>query len=386
MKSRLIKRLWLLPCLILLLVTSEVEVSADNYQLLRRSPEGYSAVEPGRAFQFPEDHLPHEGYRIEWWYLTANLTSDTGEKYGIHWTLFRQSMSSDDNPGGWSSNQIWMAHAALSSPDGHVYEERFARGGIGQAGVSIQPEGNFEAWMDNWSLKGESTAPVPGSLNFTVNGTDVSLQLAANTPWVLQGDKGYSQKSAQGQASYYYSQPHINVVGRLSEKLSKKLSEEPSEDGSEAREEVSLTGKAWLDREWSSQPLAPDQPGWDWLSIHLDDGNALMIYRLRQSGGEDWYSGSWISPGGESESLTPDDIVFEPLETTQVETGEGEFRDLPLQWRVRLPGKKRQWTVTAANSNQWLDTAFPYWEGPVVVTDTGSGLSVGEGYLELTGY
>lgn len=362
------KSIALLVCLIL--SVDKYTAFADDYQLLRSSPVGYSKVEPGKAFHFPQDHLPHEGYRIEWWYLTANLASESGEQYGIHWTLFRQSMDANPNPGGWSSNQVWMAHGALSQPDGHVYEERFARGGIGQAGVTIESGGAFTAWMDDWSLTGTSNEPLPGDLKFTVNDIEISLDLDASTPWVLQGNQGYSQKSAQGQASYYYSQPHINVVGRLSEQ----------------GQEIKLTGKAWLDREWSSQPLAPDQPGWDWLSIHLDDGYALMIYRLRQTSGDDWYSGSWISPKGVSETLVPGDIVFEPLSTTEVKTADSQYRSLPLQWQIRLPEKKLGWTVQASSPNHWLNTAFPYWEGPVVVTDMASGLTVGAGYLELTGY
>jgi len=358
-------------CLSLLFVVMvQPDAVADDYQLLRSSPEGYAAVEQGRPFHFPQDHLPHEEYRIEWWYLTANLKSEKGQQYGVHWTLFRQSMNANKNPGGWSSNQIWMAHAALSLPEGHEYEERFARGGIGQAGVIVEPTGGFSAWMDNWSLQGLSDDPFPGSLRFTVKDIDVSLNLGANTPWVLQGNNGFSQKSAKGQASYYYSQPHIDVVGSLSHQGTK----------------VQLSGKAWLDREWSSQPLAPDQPGWDWLSLHFDDGYALMIYRLRQSSGGDWYSGTWITPAGKSESLKPEDIVFEPLESTKVKTGPDEFRNLPLRWQVRLPSKNRQWTVQALSENNWLNTTFPYWEGPVSVTDTVSGMPAGAGYLELTGY
>ena len=29
-----------------------------------------------------------------------------------------------------------------------------------------------------------------------------------------------------------------------------------------------------MDREWSSQPLAPDQTGWDWFSLHLTSGES----------------------------------------------------------------------------------------------------------------
>ena len=51
---------------------------------------------------------------------------------------------------GWSSPQVWFAHAAVTTPEAHFSTERFARGGIGQAGVTVEP---FRAWIDEWRLK-----------------------------------------------------------------------------------------------------------------------------------------------------------------------------------------------------------------------------------------
>ncbi len=342
----------------------------DAYQLLRSDPAGYAAVVPGKELAFPRDHLPHKDYRIEWWYLTANLQTPDLAQYGVHWTLFRQSMSPAPDPGGWASNQVWMAHAALTTPAGHIYQQRFARGGIGQAGVEKDDEGRFAAWMDDWVWRGAGArpcpCPLPGQLEFSLPGYQVSLHLDASSPWVLQGNQGYSKKSELGQASYYYSQPHINIAGTV------------VHDG----KTQPLTGLGWLDREWSSQPLAPNQPGWDWLSIHLDDGHALMVYRLRQKDASDWISGSWVAPDGSAFSLGPEDITFEPLEVTRLKTAHGVVRELPLRWRVELPKRELVFEIVADDPNHWLDTAFPYWEGPVSV----SGSSSGRGYLELTGY
>ena len=108
-------------------------------------------------------------------------------------------------------------------------------------------------------------------LELTASGADFSyaLRLDADRPLVLQGDAGYSRKSDRGQASYYYSQPWFNATGRLI------IDDQP----------VEVTGLAWMDREWSSQPLAPDQTGWDWFSLHLNSGEKLMLYRLRQKDG-----------------------------------------------------------------------------------------------------
>jgi predicted secreted hydrolase len=86
--------------------------------------------------------------------------------------------------------------------------------------------------------------------------------------WWRRGDGGYSVKSAGGQASHYYSQPFYTVTGRVTE----------------GGREVAVTGQAWLDREWSSQPLAADQTGWDWFSLMFDDGARLMGFRLRDGG------------------------------------------------------------------------------------------------------
>ena len=357
-------------------------LASEAYQLLRGDPAGYAAVVPGKALKFPEDHLPHPDYRIEWWYLTANLIDASGAHYDVHWTLFRQSMSPLADPGGWSSNQVWMAHAALSTPEGHVYKQQFARGGIGQAGVewtttnkvTANPESTtatnspdqFQAWLDNGMLKGQGSSPLPGQLSFTVEDFEVSLNLNVATPWVLQGDAGYSRKSNMGQASYYYSQPHITITGEVTRN----------------QQTTNLTGQGWLDREWSSQPLAPNQPGWDWLSVHLDDGHALMVYRLRQDNGEDWISGSWITPEGQTTSLNKSDIVFEPIRHTTLKTGTNTHHKLPLHWRVALPGLGLSWTVAPRSEDHWLNTAFPYWEGPVTL----EGTMAGQGFLELTGY
>ncbi len=88
---------------------------------LRDQGIGFAQVIPGKSLQFPRDHGAHPDYRIEWWYLTANLTDSEGRDWGLQWTLFRQALSPEQVHGGWQSNQIWMAHAAITTPDGHFF-------------------------------------------------------------------------------------------------------------------------------------------------------------------------------------------------------------------------------------------------------------------------
>ena len=322
--------------------------------------EGFDMPVAERPLIFPDDHSAHPGYRIEWWYVTANLQGADGNDYGVQWTLFRTSLSTAGGS-GWSTPQLWMGHAAVTTATSHHVAERLARGGIGQSGVSLAP---FSAWIDNWQLVGRSaeSSDAISSLDMTANGDDFSyaLKLSAKGPIVLQGDRGYSAKSAQGQASYYYSQPFYDVAGTLN-----------LPGGA-----VNVTGKAWLDHEWSSQPLAKDQTGWDWFSLHFENGAKLMGFRLRDAG-TGFTAATWIGADGKPEAQKPNALKITPLETATI-----SGRDIPVRWRVELPAHGVDVTTNALNPNAWMATQIPYWEGPVNF----DGSQKGKGYVEMTGY
>ncbi|MBX2853618.1 MAG: iron ABC transporter permease [Rhodobacteraceae bacterium] len=343
-----------------------------GYAGLSADIKGYSLPSRDVPLAFPRDLGPHPDFRIEWWYLTANLEGEDGTVYGVQWTLFRQALAPPDPNApprqGWSSSQFWMAHAALTTPDQHFFAERFARGGVGQAGVDVRPTPKaplLSAWIDQWALEADAPAgaATPTAYRVSADGPGFALALNLETehPFALQGEEGYSVKSDDGHASYYYSQPFLEGAGTL------------TVNGSN----FPVRGKAWLDREWSSQPLAPDQEGWDWFSLHLDSDEKVMLFRLRHTGGGHFYSGNWIMPDGASAPLKGDDIEMIPGGLTNV-----AGRELPTSWRLRIPSRKLDLTAKPVNAQAWNGTSFAYWEGPVRL----SGSHAGVGYLEMTGY
>lgn len=306
---------------------------------------------PDRApLAFPRDHGPHERFRIEWWYLTAALTGADGQRYGAQWTLFRSALAPQGPSLGWSSPQVWMAHAAVTTPQAHYSAERFARGGVGQAGVDARP---FAAWIDEWEMKAEGEGL--DRLALAARGGEFSYRLEARAegPLVAHGEGGYSVKGPGGHASRYYSQPFYRVTGELI------LPAGP----------VAVTGLSWLDHEWSSQPLDRSQEGWDWIALHLDDGRKLMAARLR--GAAPFVFGSLIAKDGATLALDGATLKLTPGAGTP-----------PTSWRVELPGAGLDLTLAAVNRDAWMKTSVRYWEGPVVV----SGSATGSGYLEMTGY
>ncbi len=332
---------------------------AQGFAGLGSEADGFSVPQRGTQLSFPQDHGPHPDYRIEWWYLTATLTGDDGQDYGIQWTLFRSALAPFAGE-GLSSPQVWLGHAAVTTQHEHLYAERLSRGGISVAGVSADP---FVAEIDDWYMRSTETSGDPlDRLALAASGPAFryKLDLAADGPLVFHGDNGFSVKSQDGQASYYYAQPHYTVSGVLSL---------PTGD-------VAVTGAGWLDREWSSQPLSDNQTGWDWFSLAFDNGEKVMAFRLRddQTG---FRSGTWIAADGSTSTLRDGDITLTPTVTTQTSGAR-----VPTEWRVDIPSSDTRVTITALNPNSWMGTTVPYWEGPVYV----SGSHSGRGYLEMTGY
>lgn len=343
-----------------LIVAAPAAVVAQGFAGLGSNAEGFTVPQRGVALQFPRDHGSHPDFRIEWWYVTANLETVDGRPLGAQWTLFRSALAPEERA-GWSDPQIWIGHAALTTANSHHVAEKFGRGGVGQAGVTAEP---FAAWIDDWQMKSVATAEKDGldRVSLKASGKDFSYDLAltALAPLTLQGDHGYSVKSLAGQASYYYSQPFYAVTGRV------------EIDG----QSVEVKGKAWLDREWSSQPLAADQTGWDWFSLHLDSGEKVMAFRLRDSG-DGYTSANWISADGTPSPLASGDVSFEPLRSADV-----NGKSIPVEWRVRIPSRGLDIKTKALNDQAWMATSTPYWEGPIEF----DGSTSGRGYLEMTGY
>ncbi|WP_338073235.1 lipocalin-like domain-containing protein [Billgrantia desiderata] len=342
----------------------------------------FAQAHEGIRLSFPEDHAAHPDYRIEWWYLTANLEDERGEPLGLQWTLFRQALTPPDErpePAPWAADQLWMAHMAVSRGETHRVAERFARSHSGQddgqAGAVAEP---FRAWIDHWQLATRVDASdEPGDtfteLQLTARQDDAhggfgyDLALVAEGPLVLHGVGGFSQKSADGQGSMYYSQPFWRVEGEV------------TLDG----ETRAVSGRGWLDREWSSQLLGPEQQGWDWFSLHLESGHKLMAFQLRGGGadGGDYRSGTWIDPEGEPTALAPDEIGMTPLATQRV-----AGREVPTRWRLEIPRAGLDMIVEAPHAERWMDTSVAYWEGEMIARDAESGDNLGIGYLEMTGY
>lgn len=330
------------------------------------------AMEP-RRFEFPRDHGPHPEFRNEWWYMTGNLDTTDGRRFGFELTIFRFSLTPQaiESSSAWRSNQVYIAHFAVTDAQGEKFlvAERFSRGALGLAGAEASP---FRVWIDDWRIAAAETDS--GSEHWVLQASDdefaLNIQLVAAKAPVLNGNRGLSQKSAEpGNASYYYSITRWQTDGLL------RL----------GRDEFSVTGLSWLDREWSSSALAADQQGWDWFSLQLSDGSELMLYNLRKNdGSQDPYSGgTWVAADGTTRHLRRDEFSLSANRSWDSPEG-GTY---PSGWDIRVPNLRLSLQVAPIMDDQELFTTVRYWEGAVDVSGTRGGRNItGRGYVELTGY
>jgi predicted secreted hydrolase len=343
------------------------------FSAARAAPPDYPPVLPGKVLAFPRDHGAHPDFRTEWWYATGWLETEGEARrpLGFQVTFFRSRPPVDQaNPSRFSPRQLLFAHAALSDPgSGRLrHDQRAARAGFGLAAAKV---GDTDVHIDDWSLRrganGVYRARIPA------RDFNLELDLRPTQPHLLQGKAGFSRKGPlPRQASYYYSQPQLAVGGSIVR----------------AGRREAVRGTAWLDHEWSSEILARNAVGWDWTGLNLDDGGALMAFRMRdRAGATVWAGGSFRDRNGHLRVFGPGDVEFIPLRRWRSPHSGTEY---PVAVRLRAGGLRVD--LQPLLDDQELDsgasTGAIYWEGAVTALASGNrtGQRMGRGYLELTGY
>jgi predicted secreted hydrolase len=206
---------------------------------------------------------------------------------------------------------------------------------------------------------------------------NLSLELTPRKPLVFHGQNGLSKKgSKEGQASYYFSYTDLATTGLI------KSPTLPTP--------LLVKGKSWFDHEFGSNQLASNQVGWDWFSLHLSDGQDVMIYFLRRSDGsvEPTSSGTLVHTDGRTTNLSLSEVTVKVLDHWKSPKSGGKY---PNQWNIEIPSAKVQLIINPLLADQELvtesSTGVVYWEGAVEGRGRSRGQEVTcEGYIEMTGY
>ncbi|HEX9926766.1 MAG TPA: lipocalin-like domain-containing protein [Anaerolineae bacterium] len=316
--------------------------------------------------EFPQDHGAHPDYQIEWWYYTGNLADGAGGRYGFQFTVFRRGIVRGDpeRESEWATHQLYFAHLTVTDVAGETFEfhERFSRASPGLAGTQGEPF--YHVWIDDWYAK--EIEPGKVQLKASAGSIGLDLMLEPDKPIALQGDRGYSAKSAEpGNASTYYSQTRMPTHGTITT----------------ARGTFEVSGNTWQDREWGSSVLPEGTVGWDWFSLQLADKREVMYFVIRTEAGDIYpgSSGLVVYPDGTTRYLVQDDVQFTVLDHW---TSPASGATYPAGWRFTLPDEGIDLNIEPLLNDQELRVSSTYWEGAVRI----EGSQTGYGYIELTGY
>ncbi|HVU12518.1 MAG TPA: lipocalin-like domain-containing protein [Phototrophicaceae bacterium] len=333
---------------------------------------GYSRAVAQRDWQFPQDFGAHPDFQTEWWYYTGNVATADGRRFGYQFTIFRRSISptEPDTKSEWRTNQLYMAHFAVTDVSGNQFfhDERFSRGGAGLAGAEIDP--TYRVWLDNWQAIGTNADDSQTQITASTAQAAVALTLQQTKPPALQGDHGLSAKSAEpGNASYYYSLTRLQTSGTITL-------------GGQA---FTVSGATWMDHEFGTSALGSDAIGWDWFGLQLNDQRELMVGQIRNAdkSKDPYFGGLLVNPDGSTQYLPSSAITIQATGTwTSPHTG----ATYPAGWNVSVDlgsGAPLKLTITPQIADQELNgNGIAYWEGSVKI----AGDATGYGYTELTGY
>jgi predicted secreted hydrolase len=327
------------------------------------APVSYATVVPGRALRFPRDHGAHPDFRIEWWYVTGWFES-TPAPLGFQVTFFRVRPGiAEQLQSPLAARQLVFAHAAVSDiARGKLLKaESAGRVGIGAAAS----ESDLDVRLNTWRMQRRAN----DQMTMRVNAESFAFDLIA-TPTqalMLQGKDGFSQKGPDPRlASYYVSWPQLAIDGTLTVE-------------GKAR---TVRGRAWFDHEWSSEVLGDAGVGWDWIGMNLDDGGALMAFRIRNQAGQAVYAHAALrNAQGVVTQYAADQVQWLPK---RIWTSPASGASYPVELEIRIG--EHNVSLMPLMDNQELITRrtgqVTYWEGLVQMRGT----LTGRGYLELTGY
>jgi predicted secreted hydrolase len=342
--------------------------------LLAAGPATEPAVQFNRAiapreWSFPRDHGRHDGFKLEWWYFTGNLHDSSGRKFGYQLTFFRSAFAPAATPrsSAWAMNDIYFAHAAISdiAANRFHFKDRLERA---RPGLAFSSDETMDVSLLDWSAKLDAETI---ELKSTEKDFAIDLQCDQGGGPILEGPGGVNAKGREpGQASYYYSMTRLKTAGML------KLN----------GQSFHVNGLSWMDHEFSSDAMAKNQVGWDWMGLQLNDGSDLMIYRMRsKDGSSDYLSGTRITADGRAHFLSQDQLTITGSSPWKSATSGAEY---PQKWSVAVAGYPTLLVSSEMPEQELITTAstkVDYFEGAASVT-TVDGKPAGEGYLEMTGY
>ncbi len=305
---------------------------------------------------------------VEWWYLNAHLEISSGTR-GIAAAIFQVYIpdSAPYNLAQQFPNALFFGHYSIVNKQIGTYQStEYSTVPRAKPEVAVK-EGfadttRMNVGLGDWRMTRENSGIY--TAKFSLKGREaIDLQLRPLRKEAIHGP-GWSGNLETGRM-YYYSATRLEISGTYNgEKVG---------------------GIAWLDHQWGGSDIGTDgsasfAPRWDWMSMNLEDGRDIMIYRVRNAKGgiSDKFASISYPDGTTKEERN---IEMTPWDWWVSPSG-GKY---PTRWYLKLEDGtvlNVKPVVDAQEVEARATAGFNYYEGAIEIT----GSTRGKGYMELTGY
>ena len=312
-------------------------------------------VKAATLVSLPDDEGAHDA-PVEWWYFNGHLTDDSGNQFSYHFVAFQTEATAGITPH--LLRLSWADHARAV----HLTDEKPAL-------LTVEPTpGRFDIQVSGWRMQGDGSIY---DLTFDIGQYSLDLRATSAKPAALHEDSGLVSLGRAG-STFYYSRTRLQVSSTITL----------------ADRRLPVHGVSWMDHQWGQ--LSGPQVGWDWLSLHLEDGSELMAALVWDPDGKESIAryGTYVRPDGSTHILEGGDIALTASDSwTSPTTG----TVYPMGWHLAIGSPAMSLDLDPVQRDaEFGDSSYApaaYWEGAVSVSGRKEGQAIsGVGFVELVGY
>lgn len=304
---------------------------------------------------------------VEWYYLNAHLETKNGTK-GIAAAIF-QVLIPENTPYNLASlfpDPLYFGHYSIvDKQSGQFQSAEYST--VPRAKPEIATKIGYarfermDVGLGDWRMTREANGVYTAKFNIGGRET-IDLKMRPTRPEAIHGP-GWSGTTETGRM-YYYSATRLEISGTYNGE--------------------NVGGIAWLDHQWGGSEFgdgsASTSPRWDWMSMNLEDGRDVMVYRVYNQKGQtaDQFASIVMPDGSVREERN---FTLQAWDWWDSPAG-GRY---PVRWHIKL-GDGTVLNVKPVTNAQEVEArataGFNYYEGAIEI----SGSTKGVGYMELTGY
>jgi predicted secreted hydrolase len=263
--------------------------------------------------------------KVEWWYITGQLSDDSGQRYFFQYTVFH-----------WRKFIFrgYANHLAVTDIENgkHYFEEtkRLISRKCNTVDNMLSCPGSILRLRDNhFSLSARGD-----SITF-----DLKLESKKDPVW--HGEEGKISMGKPWRSkhnSYYFSYPMLRVSGSISI---------PDPGNINNKLNIQVNGEAWFDKQWGNF----NPSSWFWTSIRFDDGDMAMLFYFPETGHRE---GTYMPASGEAFPFTGFTVSFFDRDGYD---GTG--------WNVTFSDEREEYTILPELETPFQETLYgiTYWEG-----------------------